>query len=466
MLSELLASGRWRALQNQSVPVTLRSPFLVFILSALVGCGASIVGPQPVADAGFTDAGVTVRPDGGTSFTDAGLLLADACPTLNRARCTLLTRCGLIDDAQTAFAACVAQFEATWCGPLTWLSHVSSGALRYDAQGGARCVLALEEQSCGTWSVLPALCTTFLTPHAQLGEPCFDGYGECADGVCRGATCPRTCQVRATAGEVCVLDGDCRSGLVCKAPVLGSGNSVCATPGVDGTACLDSSECAEGSTCLGRECRRLGLAGESCTGGLCAPSAYCDVSSGCVARVDQGEPCTGEQCMADSVCDPLSRTCVPATVTAGNACVPAQACPSGQACLVNETQDSVCQPLRSLGAACLDSSECETNLSCRGEIDAGLTCQPRAGAGERCQANRDCQPTATCLEGTCVALPMPGEDCTATRRCRWGLCRDSIYVDGGGVCGSTFSAGQPCKADDECSSGQCNGSLCTTRCAP
>ena len=440
-------------------------PALLFGSVLALGCGTFVPAPPgldgSVADSGTTGGG---SPDAGL-FVDAGLGLSDACPALNSARCDWLARCGLLDEPDGGVARCRQTFETTWCGPTTWPSHVASGALRYDAVRAAQCVLALATLRCDAYPALPELCSTFLRPRAQLGEACFDGFGECVEGVCRGATCPRTCQARAEAGEACLTDVECKAGLRCVSPLLG-GARICTAAGLDGASCATDGDCATDFHCTNRTCRALPSAGQPCLAGRCASTAWCDLAQAqCAPRKALHEPCEPGQCDRGLLCDVTELRCIPEVAVSGGPCTLQQACPAGQFCSAAAGVDGVCTAVLDVDGACLDRAWCAPHLTCGAEADAGLSCQPRAGGGGACGTDADCTVDTACLGGRCVTLPLAGEDCAKTRRCRVGLCRD-VVTDGGAICGSLLSAGQMCTSDAQCSSNLCNQGLCLARCVP
>lgn len=446
--------------------------FVVVALALLSGCFAlPPLFPQP--DGGKVDGGVQPRVDGGTTTTDGGLSVADACPVLNARRCEYFARCGLIEDTAQAKQECARGLEVNWCGPLTWPAHVAKSALKYDPLRAEACADSFLTRSCDEWSTLSDSCNRFLAPRVPLGGDCYDGYAECTDGVCRGSSCPRTCQPRALLDEVCSFDADCRTGLYCKLsrfmPTVGQ----CAAYGAIGAACEISAQCAEGLQCIEMQCRALPQPGMACLGGACSEAGYCeDVGDGgvCVGRRAEGAPCVEGQCQVGLVCDPLRSSCVKKQLQSGEDCSLAQTCPAGLTCLgATDAGAGLCLPPVGEGDACVADRDCEIHLACRdvGDVgDGGLSCQRRASAGTPCTSAQTCQSGAVCSNGQCVLLPLPGESCAATRACRWGLCRELVNSDGGAVCGSLLSAGQSCARNDECASGSCVMNTCVARCVP
>lgn len=443
---------------------------VVLLLLALAGCGAIIFPIDPKPDGGgSTDAG---QPpvDSGVVVRDAGSSPTEVCKSLNTARCEYLGRCGLVGNDDAAREACERQYQSTWCGPTTWPAHVQVGALRLDPTRAADCAQALGAARCADWATLPSSCSTFLSPRVPLGQPCYDGYAECLDGVCRGAACPRTCQPRGVLGEVCSVDADCRSGLYCKVAMGASGVGQCATFATVDTSCGADSHCAEGLRCIDTFCRMLPGLNEPCFQGNCEDGLYCgDLGLGpvCLTRKRDGDACLGDTCAAGLVCEPVLGECAPAAVMAGERCGLLQRCPEGMTCLgLRSDAPGVCGTPVVIGEACEGAFDCESHLACTASgDDAGTKCRVRSAPGDACGAARECQASATCVDGGCVELPLPGEPCAVTRACRWGLCRAGA-VDGGYVCGSLLGPGMMCRRHDECASGQCSSGTCLARCVP
>ena len=469
MHRELLAEGRRRAVEASLNRTSSIIDSLLFLLAAGVltaSCNFAPLIQRP--DGGKPDGGVTVTPDSGVRI-DGGLLVSEACGVLNNSRCAFLARCGLVEDTMQGRLDCARALEATWCGPLTWPTHVAAGALRYEPLKAESCAQAFATQACSEWATLPDSCGRFLLPRVPLGQDCYDGYTECIDGVCRGSSCPRTCQPRALLDDACTADADCKTGLFCRVSDVTPTNGLCAPFGTNGSACTANRECLDGLQCLSKVCRVLPLPGLGCLEGHCAETGYCDGSADggvCVARKQEGAQCLAGECEATLVCEPLSGICARLQLSSGDACSLAQNCPTGEVC-VGATEQNVgaCHAPQTEGQSCVSHGDCEAHLACL-DADGGRTCQRRAEPGAPCDSTRVCQAGAVCAGASCVALPLPGQSCAETRACRWGLCRELANTDGGAVCGPLLSAGQPCQRGDECVSGSCVSGACIARCVP
>jgi hypothetical protein len=425
--------------------------------------------PSPIApDAGRFDGGVFPMTDGGMRV-DAGLNPSDACGVLNESRCDFLARCGLIDPDAQALERCERYFEATWCGPTTWPAHVAAGTLKYEAARAEACAEAFETQACGEWETLPDSCTRFLLPRVALGGDCYDGFTECLEGVCRGSSCPRTCQPRALLDDPCTNDGECRSPLYCKISPFMPTVGLCAAYGTNGSACESEKQCLDGLHCLNQTCRVLPMPGSPCVDGLCAETGFCDgvADAGvCVARKLEGASCSEGECLGSLVCDPVRSQCVRIQLSSGELCTLVQKCPADEVCLgATDTSGGVCNAPNGEGERCDTQLDCESHLACQ-STDGGSACQRRLAADSRCSSGVVCQTGAVCLNSVCTELPLPGQSCSDTRECRWGLCRGIANTDGGAVCGSLLSAAQPCVRGEECASGACLNGTCVARCVP
>lgn len=444
----------------------LSTLLLLTCLAAFAGCSQFVIKPPITPDAGKGDSGTPF--DAGVR-SDAGLPLAEACTALNLNRCAYFIRCGLVEDSMAGRDACVRELEATWCGPLTWPPHVIAGGLKFDPVKAETCATAFATWSCAEYASLPPSCESIVKPRQALGEPCYDGFTECTEGVCKGATCPRTCQARGLAQAPCTTDGDCRTGLFCRVSPFNPVNGECAAFGSTGAPCQADRECLIGLHCVEQFCRVLPNAGEPCLNGACTDSAYCDatrVDGGtCLARKGETAPCDGDQCQSVLECDPIDHLCLRDEVNSGDPCSAAQTCPTGETCLHDDAQTKgTCGAPGDVGATCISHDDCLAHLACLGG-DGGLSCQPRRVSGSACTDARECFDTAVCANGKCVERGLPMQECSSDVPCRWGLCHDD--GDGGvGVCGSLLGAGLSCSSGAECASGLCDNGTCIGRCLP
>lgn len=438
----------------------------------MAACGPITLIKQPDGGlaAGAAGGGVTSGSGGGSASTpDGGLAFRLACPTLNSKRCELLRSCGLIDDTSEAFRDCQAWLNATWCGPTKWSARVDANTLRYDSLKAQACANDWAARACPDWATEPSSCQRIVSPSVPLGGRCYGGLQECSDGVCRGGACPRTCQVRGSAGDVCTATSDCQPTLFCRPGTGSTTASQCAAYSGDSMPCGTGQLCAPGLTCALGTCHRLPAAEQSCFQGRCDETAFCLAGSdggSCESRRDAGEGCTDDtQCQPSLVCETGTQSCVPSVVAnVGGPCTPRQTCPTGSTCLVDQGQSQgICSAPKRLDEACSSAADCQSHLTCT-TTDGGSRCATRRPNGSACVTSRDCLALSVCSGGTCQAQPGLGERCSTSLPCLWGSCFDGN--DGGAVCIEPQGAGQPCRTGADCASERCEQGLCTAACLP
>lgn len=428
--------------------------------------------PPNVDDAG-SDAGTDggAPPDAGVPpGIDGGLSMKSACAVLNARRCEALGRCGLIDTSTIAQRDCLAFYSATWCGPSKWPSRAdpSVATLRYDPIFAANCADGFATASCGAVQVLPPACNRFLWPNSYLGGPCYGNEEECAEGVCRGATCPMTCQALGQTDGACRYDRDCRAGLYCKLVNLSSGTSACASPATVDKTCDPSTPCAPGLSCIASKCRVSPHAGEACLFGACDDYAYCvQTTDGgtCESKRALGVSCSDDAQCVSGLCEPLSQVCKARLVPGDqDICSTRQTCGNDNVCVgASATTWGVCdKPVAEFGP-CVASSDCEAHLACRRASDGG-TCAARVPDGMACSEHRDCHLFSVCVSGVCQRLPLPGETCEVSKRCLYGPCLNT--PDAGAYCQSPLGPGELCSSNDDCASARCVGGKCLVACVP
>ncbi len=424
-----------------------------------------IILPQGT-DGGRADGGVDGGGGGG------GLPVKLACGVLTSRRCGMLQRCGLIGPSDQDVRACEAFYTATWCGPTRWSSRVdpSVATLKYDPARAVACADSFLTRDCDDYATLADSCLRFLSPAVSLSHACYGDYEECQAGVCRGVSCPKTCQPRGVAGEVCAVDADCLTdhGFYCRATST-PGVGQCTSVGGLGEACSSSQPCGVGLLCESLKCVVQPTAGEPCVGGRCDDSSWCAASASgglCEPKRNPGAACTDDvQCLSPNLCETLSGECAPVQLTqAGAPCGPRQVCPTGMSCQgLTSTTAGTCLLLRKTEESCQVSSDCQAHLACAPN-DGGLTCQPRGLAGVHCDTGRDCGPFQVCLAQACQPLGAPGGECAATRKCLWGSCAD--VGDGGFMCADPGGPGTNCAVGSDCASGRCATGLCLASCVP
>ncbi|MFL5322431.1 MAG: hypothetical protein ACJ790_22420 [Myxococcaceae bacterium] len=450
----------------------LRRPLLAAAIVAIVfACSESLTqsdaGPQPGET---TDAG----RDGGTSGTDGGLTFQNACALINQKKCEYLQHCGLIASGQAAVRDCASILVNTECGPTLWPARVAVGTLRFNPIIASACAAAYDPSTrdCEDYAQTPSLCDQFLSAGSSLNASCYGGiWRECASGVCRGLSCPRTCRAPGAVGEDCSADGECSAdaGLYCLPSGAGT-SGACTSFGSVDAGCSALTRCQTGLFCNGvGHCQPLRQSGESCTDGTCVISQWCASTPDggvCTPRSDNG-PCSDDRmCREGFVCVPQSQSCGSrGPIPSGSPCGSGQSCANGFSCVgVTTTTLGACGSPLPEGQGCVGDRDCRNDLSCLpadGSVD--LRCAQRQDDGKPCSQDRDCQLYSACKGGSCFRLPRLGEACTGNE-CVFGSC--TPVNDGGSMCTGLLPPNATCSFDAECSSARCAAGTCLAACAP
>jgi hypothetical protein len=453
---------------------SLLLPVLAFagalVVSFVAGCSPVTLTTVPDGGAPDGGGGGDGGIDAGQPRPDGGLPVEVACDVLNAQRCAYYARCGLIGPGADDTERCVKELVATWCGPSTWPARVDPavGTLKYDPYGAEDCAASFASRACAEWETLPSSCNTFLKPAANLREACYDGFPECIEGVCRGAACPRTCQQRGVAGEVCRLDSDCVARLFCRKSTTTPGVGTCAPYAGIGEPCDEGTRCLEGLWCHMSQCVQLPPEGQPCFYGQCNDLAYCDAQldgGTCLGRKSRGTGCAPGQCLPELVCGALTTVCEPrALEMPGVPCTWQQECPQGQACVGwTASAPGTCGPALGEAQACLHHDDCQAHLACL-EADGGASCGQRRADGEACRDARECSLESTCAGGRCVPLGEPGQSCAESGACLWGACVDAGTA--GIKCAGPLGPGAACRSGADCASGRCEQGACLASCSP
>jgi len=227
--------------------------------------------------------------------------------------------------------------------------------------------------------------------------------------VCRPAPfIPRCCQGE---GNNCANSLDCCGFMQC--------NDGMCTASMEGTFCIDSSECGEGLTCQsftcqpgmtmcvdpGDPCGAMGAA--SCCSGLScreisrgmAPLCCAEKSGSCENSLD----CCGKMLCTESMC---------ACQTAVQTCAQDGDCCDGLICVVGScTTDDGCER---------EGSDCTTDGMCCGALVCGLQEDGNrnccASGSQPCVTTTDCCGLMQCVDAQC-ACRMSGDPCAADRDC-------------------------------------------------
>ena len=449
------------------------------LIVLLCGCSGAYAGASGSGGGGGSaDGGANGGGSGDAGLVDGGLPLNFACMVLNRKRCEYLIACGLVGSGDPASRDCLAYFAATSCGPTKWLPRVEApvSTLRYDGVAAQLCADGWASRACTDFNTEPPACKTFLIPNAYTQQGCYDppsgltGYNECAQGVCRGSSCPRTCQPKGLLNEVCRENSDCSGSLYCRLTNVTSGVGACTRLGVTGSLCDGTQLCAAGLLCSGGSCAAPPDAGQPCLGSSCDSTSWCQSGPDggvCAPRKPLDAGCTDDVQCQSTLCEVLVSYCVPTVLSqVGAPCGLRQSCPGSTVC-VGATAISLgtCLAPLDAGTPCKSSNDCQSNLACIG-LDGGLAlgCGPRQPPGGRCAEDRDCQLLSVCRQTSCVRLPSTGESCGLTQRCLFGPCVST--TDAGSVCSEPFGPLATCARDSDCNSGKCVTGKCLPSCTP
>jgi hypothetical protein len=450
-------------------------------LAILATCGALLVGacsglmpPAPGdSGAGGGSGGSSGKDAGPVTSVDGGLALGAACLVLGEQRCAYLQRCALIGASAKALRECQSAYAATTCRTSRWPARVDAGTLRYNPLGAETCAATYLTRGCDAFETEPSPCNYFLTPGSYLQGPCYGGYTECPEGVCRGTACPRSCQAPGVADEPCAEMSDCRTdaGFFCRTTATSPGVGKCAAYAKYAAACNVEQPCLPEFFCnpFG-QCELRRKVGEVCTGATCVDAAWCYFTPQdggfCADRELVDQPCTDTvQCRSGLLCEPLLGACaIAGPVADGGLCSVRQRCTGSIVCVgASESLLGTCLAPVEARAACSSSFDCAAHLSCA-SLDGGpRVCVPRLDDGSPCAAHRDCRVYSRCANSSCTPLAPPGSACVAGQ-CLFGSCQQ--LLDGGSLCADIGGPGATCAADAECGSNRCVAGRCLAACGP
>ncbi|MEO0593811.1 MAG: hypothetical protein AAFZ38_09540 [Myxococcota bacterium] len=221
-----------------------------------------------------------------------------------------------------------------------------------------------------------------------LSEDC--GEQDCAEGLrCELGDDRATCQPLAEAGELCVFDDDCASGLTC----IGASNPTCQEPLANGLSCISDRDCASGG-CVDGLCGEFPTLGEACAG-ECAANVIQSMT--CVEE-NGGSVCKSVATELGAACDPEGEDNVQCSPLFGLDCDP-----DSNTCVelpeVGEPCREVCEPL--LTTFC-DRDDDQEEGVCRALIAEGEPCEARFFESE---LNTDCELGLRCIDGVCGTGP-------------------------------------------------------------
>jgi MYXO-CTERM domain-containing protein len=298
-----------------------------------------------------------------------------------------------------------------------------SGACMWPSYSGGVVGLAADDQQ-GICALYPGTGSDCTTTGCPPGEECVARV--CQRAMGDGGLC-----------SPCSNGGECNSGVCLGYP---DGGGYCGAP------CGSDADCG-GDSCVptsgGNQCVRFDESGfPSCASTTtgCSRDSDCEAdelcSAGdCVPRPTTGNP-LGSSCTGDTDC--ATRLCIGGVCTQSCDWLNTGSCPSGFYCD---------------GGA---SASCDSGYCVRGTSGAG-------GIGATCSGDQECA-SLHCDAGRCSQPCIPGgaAGCPAGFACQVGTlpCKGSCQMSG--------ALGDPCAANDDCTSGICavegDRTFCTTLC--
>jgi hypothetical protein len=204
-----------------------------------------------------------------------------------------------------------------------------------------------------------------------------------------------------------------------------------------GTLAIGES-CAFDNECESNNCEVPSCTMACCTGTCGAPTALPEVGQPCTAL------CAGDAyCGVDGICH--------APLPSGAACNE-EPCEFGLYCAGRTaTTSGTCKPLPHIG------QPCESVCAEIGAICYGGTCTAVGILGDACTADAQCSMFYNCKDMTCALLPTLGMPCTTT-------CYEAAYCEAG-TCVAQKANGADCIRNDECKSHYCSRTAAAGTCA-
>lgn len=313
-----------------------------------------------------------------------------------KAQCELYEKClGELYSVFNAGEDCVTvTTERVKNGEIGQLqAAVDSGKAKYDGELAARCIDDIRNRSCDQLS-------------NRLSANC--------DQAAEGST---------PSGGDCSYDVECKGAAFCKFDASCPGKCTERQPA--GGGCEKSDHCQDGLVCGDSQaCVKPKLTGEACGGGVepdCGPLLLC-------VGDDAGSSKTG-------TCKAFSE------VFGGQA---------GAEC--EYATGALCTP----GLTCVYDALPPAKGKCAAPVASGAACKRLSIPGS-CPAAEYCDGPATSLDGTCKALPGPGEKCVKVldddKCAAYARCQ-------GGTCVALQANGGPCTSASVCYSETCAKGSC------
>jgi hypothetical protein len=244
----------------------------------------------------------------------------------------------------------------------------------------------------------------------------------------------------------------------------------------DGNDCNLNSECVTEYARCEREARDapvceagiceapLPVGGNCSEGGRCVPGAIC-YEGACRSGL-AGSPCSRpEHCRHDYFCN--NGTCA-ADFSTNASCTDDSQCTYPDSCIGLELPESTsgnCGRSDRENDPCDGRYRCGPGLWCdQGTDTASLgTCKPLPVAGEGCTPTEKCRADARCdANGQCVEKGDPNATCRdSSEGCHFGLyCSNELNQDASGICLAPAPTNNACSYGGHCQSGFCEELVC------
>ena len=284
------------------------------------------------------------------------------------------------------------------------------------------------------------------------GDPCQPSF--CANVTLVAATGTkakgkvttlRRCKLGPVVQGCCTTDKACDDGNACTKDQCAQNQCIHASLA---NCCATAKDCDDGNNCTT----------DFCEGGKCghkaAPVELGKVCCNTAAECDDGNSCTLDVCNTKGSCQHILKK---------NCCDTDKDCDDGNACTVNKCNEKTNQCVsQSIKGCCLDSSACEDGDPCTTNTCLRNFCQVQKSVG-CCEVAADCNDGNVCTLDACIF----GSCTYATSKfcCSSNLdCGKTAFCDAG-ACKPLIQAGQACKEDATCMSGNCLSACSIPLCA-
>lgn len=349
------------------------------------------------------------------------------------------------------------------CVPLTCINEtLDVGETDVDC-GGPICPKCADNLNC----LAPGDCESGVCEDKGMGlkcQPpsCTDGVvnGDESDVDCGGLFQPEHDCPRCKTGQDCTASTDCIGG-----ECSGMGGAV----GTCLPNCFDTEQNGtETDIDCGGACMLKCDPGQGCGMDVdCVTTAYCDVDTCAVKKID-GTMCGGgNECVStfctdsvccDQMCSGLCQACtamikgqgsdgacgnILTNTDPGNECAGAGVCDGGGACK------------KGVGDSCMNGTECASN-NCVDGVCCSTSCSGPANACKACSMAKTGQADGTCANITSGSDP--DSECPGATTCNGGSCNQ---IANGDAC--TLVDGSEC-ASGSCVDGVCCNSACAGTC--